>query len=122
MGGRVECRAGRDVVVVADEIETAANLARRAEAAAELRECIVDTAVHDRDRHAGAGQAELVVRDVRAGQPDRVLQIDVRAAAALGLEVRQGDGVHRIYRLHARNRSERGDLRRRYRDGEAVPE
>ena len=112
----------RRVVLVADEVEAAADLAGRPEAAAELRQRVVEAAIHDRDRHAGAVQPELVVRDVRAGQPDRVLQLDVSAAAALGLKVGQRDGVHRIDGLDARDRPQRGHLRRRHRDRYAVPE
>ena len=121
MRDRLEARTPSVVVVVADEVVAAANLARRPEAAAKLRQRVVEAAVHDRDRHAGAVETELVVCDVRAGHPERVLQLDVRASPALGREVRERDGVDRIDGLDAGNRSQRGDLRRRHGDREAIP-
>src|SRR5205823_12008034 len=84
MGHRLERRARRArVVAVADEIEAAADLAARADrgAAAELRQRVVDTAVHDRDRDAGAVEPELVLRDVRARLLHGVREIDLLAAA-----------------------------------------
>ena len=49
---RMEGGARGRVVGVADEVEPAAHLAPGPEAAAELGQRVVETAVHDRDRHA----------------------------------------------------------------------
>src|SRR5206468_6110870 len=47
----LEGRAGLGRVVrVTDEVESTAHLAARTETAAELGQCVVETAVHDRDR------------------------------------------------------------------------
>ncbi len=112
---------GSRVVAVAHEVEAAADLARRPEAATELGERVVQAAVHDRDRHARAVDAELVLRDVGSGQSDRAAQVDLRAPA-FRAPVGQGHGVDRIDTLDAGDRPEGGDLRRGDGHGDAVPE
>ena len=90
VGNGLEGRAGLGRVVrVTDEVESTAHLAARTETAAELGQCVVETAVHDRDRHAGTVETELVLRDIRAGEADRVLQIDVGAVPVLRDEMGQ---------------------------------
>ena len=108
MRDRVESRTRGRVVGVADEIEPAAHLAARSEAAAELWQRVVETAVHDRDRHARAVEPELCLGDVSACEPDRILQIDVVAGSALGWRKRQR--LDRIDSFHAGDRAESGDL------------
>ena len=106
MRHRLEGRAIRVVVRIADEVGAAANLAVRPEAAAELGQRVVEPAVHDRDRDAGAVETELGLGLIGAGEPDGVLHVD-SGATRLGAPVRQRDGVDGVDRLDARNRLER---------------
>ncbi len=117
---RVESRTRGRVVGVADQVESAAHLAARTEATAELWQRVVETAVHDRDRHARAVEPELCLGDVSACEPDRILQIDVVVGGVLGWRKRQR--LDRIDRFDAGDRAESSDLRRCHRHRETVPE
>jgi len=59
---------------------------------------------------AGTVEPELCLRDVSAGEPNRVLQIDVVVPGPFGRRKRKR--LDRIDRLHAGDRAEGGDLRR----------
>ena len=109
LGHRLEGWALRVVVRVADEIEAAADLAARPKTAAELGQRVVEPAVHDRDRDAGAVETELGLGLIGAGEADGVLHVD-SGATRLGAPVRQRDGVDGVDRLDARNRLERRNL------------
>ena len=106
------------VVRVADEVPSLCNPAARTEAAAEIGMLVVRPGIHDRDLHALAREAELVLGDVGARHLERGREL----RDGSGLRLGNRDGPDGIDGGHVRERENALELSRGDVDRDAVPQ